>query len=279
MKTIGDKLRNARETQGRSLDDIALATRIDRKYIDDIEHGLIPALPMIYIRAFIKAYAVQVGLNPNELLDSGELSTIEHTASIKSDSTSTKSEIPANQPVSKIEPRTQKKFRYRQQLILFALIIIILLGFLISMLWLRDTPASSVTEEISFSDVIKEHESKMKPMTSITDSVTDIANIKSTSGKNDSLWLESVSSESVWVRINIDGITLNEYLFPPFYRKKWKAKQYFIVSVGNGAAVSFSLNGNRLGPLSTIRKPMRNVQLDWATLKKFQKQGSSNQKE
>ncbi len=261
MKTIGDKLRIARKNQDRSLDDIALATRIDIKYLNDIENGRTPPLPMIYVRAFIKAYAVQVGLNSDELLDSDELKIIDHTASIENGSRPIISGASDNQRDYKIEQPTKKKFRYRQSVTLFVLIIIILLGFIISILWLRDTPPSSETEEIPFSDVIKEH-----------DSVIDTSNIPSTKVKNDSLWLESISSESVWVRINIDGLTTNEYLFPPFHKKKWKAKRYFIVSIGNGAAISFSLNNNHIGPLSTIRKPMRNVQLDWTTLKRFQKQ-------
>lgn len=272
MKAIGEKLRIGRETQGRSLDEIALVTRIDRKYLDDIENGIVPALPMIYVRAFIKAYANQVGINPADLLDSNELNTTGQVSSTKSDSISNRAEIPVNPADYKIELRTQKKVCHRQQLILFVLMIIILLGFLISILYLRDTSPSSPTEEISFSDVIKENESKMKSKTDITDSVADTLNQTIITVKSDSLWLESVSSESVWIRINIDGITLNEYLFPPYSRKKWKAKQYFIVSVGNGAAVSFSLNNNHIGPLSTIRKPMRNVQIDWATLNKFEKQ-------
>ncbi|MBI4810322.1 MAG: DUF4115 domain-containing protein [Ignavibacteriales bacterium] len=87
----------------------------------------------------------------------------------------------------------------------------------------------------------------------------------------DTLFLEGVTSESVWVRIIIDGISTNEYMFPPFYRKQWKAKHYFQISLGNGAAVSFTLNNQKLGTLSPVRRPLKNVQITWDTFKKFKK--------
>ena len=68
MKRFGEELKNSRESKGISLQDISKDTRINQKFIEAIEEGNFGVLPQTYIRAFIRAYAKQIGLNPNETI-------------------------------------------------------------------------------------------------------------------------------------------------------------------------------------------------------------------
>jgi cytoskeletal protein RodZ len=68
MKRFGEELKYSRESRGISLQDISKDTRINQKFIEAIEEGNFGVLPQTYIRAFIRAYAKYIGLNPNETI-------------------------------------------------------------------------------------------------------------------------------------------------------------------------------------------------------------------
>lgn len=66
---IGKRLKQAREMQGFTLEDIAAQTRIPRKYLLAIENGQFDLLPSpIYVRSYVRSYANSVGENPQLLL-------------------------------------------------------------------------------------------------------------------------------------------------------------------------------------------------------------------
>ncbi len=65
METPGNKLREAREARGLSLDDVAHVTRIPRSSLALLEEGRADKLPApVFVRGFIRAYARAVGLDP-----------------------------------------------------------------------------------------------------------------------------------------------------------------------------------------------------------------------
>jgi cytoskeleton protein RodZ len=64
---VGSKLRDARESQGISLEDIAKSTRIPLRQLQNIENSDYEKLPApTYSIGFVKAYALAVGLNAPE---------------------------------------------------------------------------------------------------------------------------------------------------------------------------------------------------------------------
>lgn len=68
---IGEKLREAREAHGYTLDDIQNKTKIQKRYLQAIEDERYDILPgKFYARAFMREYALTVGLDPAVLLES-----------------------------------------------------------------------------------------------------------------------------------------------------------------------------------------------------------------
>lgn len=66
---FGSKLREARERRGVSLRDIANATKISISALDALERNDISKLPGgIFSRAFVRSYAVEVGLDPERTI-------------------------------------------------------------------------------------------------------------------------------------------------------------------------------------------------------------------
>ncbi|KGX93323.1 hypothetical protein N781_11860 [Pontibacillus halophilus JSM 076056 = DSM 19796] len=73
---IGDRLKEAREAKGLSLDDVQQETKIQKRYLQAIETGNFSIMPgKFYTRAFIRQYAEAVGLDPDEVMEEhkGEL--------------------------------------------------------------------------------------------------------------------------------------------------------------------------------------------------------------
>src|SRR5947208_11577451 len=67
MDDFGGKLRQARERRGISLRQIAASTKISAAALDALERNDISKLPGgIFSRAFVRSYAVEVGLDPDE---------------------------------------------------------------------------------------------------------------------------------------------------------------------------------------------------------------------
>lgn len=69
MTELGQKLKEAREAKGLSIDQLHEITKIQKRHLVAIEEGNYDVLPgAFYARAFIKQYADAIGLNGEELL-------------------------------------------------------------------------------------------------------------------------------------------------------------------------------------------------------------------
>ncbi len=67
---FGQKLREARERRGLSLRQIANATKISTITLEALERNDIARLPGgIFSRAFVRSYAIEVGLDPEPLIE------------------------------------------------------------------------------------------------------------------------------------------------------------------------------------------------------------------
>ncbi len=66
---VGQRLRDAREARGLSLDEIEAATRIRRRYLEALEAEAFDQLPApAYAKAFLRSYASHLGLPIEDLL-------------------------------------------------------------------------------------------------------------------------------------------------------------------------------------------------------------------
>ncbi len=68
MKEFGAALRMAREKAGLTLRELYDRTRINPKHLEALEAGNIPGLPQTYVRAFLRDYAREVGLDEEAVL-------------------------------------------------------------------------------------------------------------------------------------------------------------------------------------------------------------------
>lgn len=69
MDSVGSWLRQARQQQGLTLDNVARSTRISHHQLESLEQGRYEELPgEVYARGFVRSYARAVGLDDNAAL-------------------------------------------------------------------------------------------------------------------------------------------------------------------------------------------------------------------
>ena len=78
---VGHQLFTARQQRGLTLDDISRTTKIPVSLLEAIERNDVARLPQgFFTRAFVRAYAQEVGVNADDLLDNARLGEVEEFA-------------------------------------------------------------------------------------------------------------------------------------------------------------------------------------------------------
>ncbi|MDQ0416917.1 cytoskeletal protein RodZ [Croceifilum oryzae] len=102
---VGQQLRSTRESLGISLEELEAHTKIQKQYLSAIENGQFNLLPgSIYVRSYIRTYALSVGLDPHQLLHQ-----VRHTQAAKENSrqnVSVMPERPRNQRLSSMSEQS-----------------------------------------------------------------------------------------------------------------------------------------------------------------------------
>lgn len=124
MDEVGQKLKAARIEKGLTIDDLQQKTKIQKRYLIAIEEGQFDQLPGdFYVRAFVKQYSEEVGLDSNELLN-------EYDASLKSDEAAIVENESINNQTRKSrdeeDPRMEMIKKYLPQGIVILLVVVIL---------------------------------------------------------------------------------------------------------------------------------------------------------
>jgi transcriptional regulator with XRE-family HTH domain len=257
MPSIGEQLRNARNALGLSIDDIATATHINRKFLEDIEYDRPTKLPPTYTRAFIRSYAVLVGLDPDQLFPPPP--PVE----------------PSMQPTSSPSAvqqyqRTENKTAPLQQQHNKGLLIVstfIIAGLIAILFLIQSHRQSTPVQEAPFAESVQ---LPQVTQSGVVQESVSAASAHSAVGR-DSLTLEAVATDTVWLRLLIDSTSTREYTLPPRHRMKWKAVKSFLVSFNNANGIFFTLNGVHLGTLGTGSGPMKNVLLNRDVLVRMKK--------
>lgn len=261
LQSFGEQLKVQREKKQLPLPAISAATRINLKFLIAIEQGQFSILPQAYIRAFLREYAAAIDLTPDEVVQQylDEVQTVKPPPTEKADLS-----VAASKPMAQEKPKassTPVRFSRRPLLLLsFTAVAILILLYLSNTE--VDSSRSKTVSEVPFDRVVQESEATLakhepaQPPAATKLSVLD----------SDSLTLEIHSTDSVWVTLLIDKQKTEEYLFPPNWRHAWKAKEEFLVTMGNAGGATFRLNGVELGALGRRGSVVRNIPIRGAML-------------
>ena len=260
MDDIFQELKSAREAKGITLSQISDATMIGVQFLEAIELGNVTVLPQTYVRAFIREYALVIGLDPHEVIlkydrrhnpDAPGTESLDHPAPAESGRRAT---------TSLTEPAERRIMtpRIARGLMVAALVCATVVG-----LWnivRKEQPGQ--TEEIPFQNVVKENELRISPPASERPG----GQSPSVTLPGDSLILRATATDSAWISVIVDQQQERDYLFTSGGRGAWKARDRFLLTLGNAGGLQFTLNQKQLGTLGTRGSVLRNVELNRQTL-------------
>ncbi len=267
MNTFSDELRKERVAKDISLADISKKTHINVKYLEAIEQGSFDILPQTYIRAFIREYALVVGLAPKAVLKKfdvmvGGKYSVDNSAMIGSGwSGSPLPSLPEQSGAGTARPLGKPAFMRQNDNRTVAVVagLVVVAAVLIYFVYDYATQEAKapIAQETPFQDVVKEQEKQVLPQKAALDTFA----ILQAAPKKDSLILRAVTVDSVWISIGKDNAPAQNTILPPEASRTWVATKQFRLSLGNAGGIRFMLNGTDIGRLGKRGAVIRNIVL------------------
>jgi cytoskeleton protein RodZ len=245
---IGERLQNARTARGLSLDDIEAATRIKRHYLDAIEREAWDELPApAYARAFLAAYARQLGIPPDEALS--------HYSSGGTPSGA----VPHPVEVRITPGATPSRLRRIMTAIVAALIAIalivtwVLVGQLRQFAATRPRPGGTANPSLPPSASTPAGPSAATPISPSSTSAPGgqpggAAPTQPGPVAPGTIVIAAQATDRSWVRVVSDGSVVFEGFVSAGDHQTWQGRQVSI-RVGNASALDLSVNGKPIGRL------------------------------
>ncbi|PWF99571.1 helix-turn-helix domain-containing protein [Levilactobacillus bambusae] len=271
--SLGETLKNARIAKGLTLDDLQQNTKIQKRYLIDIEDQNYDDLPGdFYVRAFIKQYADSVGLNGTELLKQYDqelpsMQTQEYIDRMNEDNLETRS------AQRQAEERTSKVRSYIPIAIVSVIVVVILLG-----IWFaaaktghstsrRNVDSSSVSVEgssakkaDSLSSERASSSSKKAEEKKQADSkkASAISFKKDSSTSNGSTWtmknapkgkktVEVSTSANCWTSLTANGSTVYQGAVKGKHSESIPSNAKSVkINLGNANVATLKINGKKL---------------------------------
>ncbi len=253
MDTLFSELRAAREARGMTLDDIARQTLINVGFLEAIENGDTTILPATYVRAFLRAYAASVGLDPAYVMQRFD----GHPAGAASAQTPQVTKpAAAPKPSPAAEQETHPPFWSRSWIRSTGTTLVVLGGITLIAYFARQTGDTPPPKEIPFGEIVRDNTTRLSPPDTTRGTVLPQA-----IAKRDSLILRGTTIESVWVQVSVDALPPTEHLFPPNAGRTWKARDRFAITLGNAGGISFRLNGRDLGSFGKRGAVLRDIEV------------------
>jgi len=230
---FGGKLREARERRGVSLRDVATATKISVAALEALERNDISRLPGgIFSRAFVRAYAVEVGLPPDETVQ-------EFIASFPHES------VTAGHPTAKPVEDTQAFESNRSMVTTFLRLVGLSIPIAAAVLYFGTVGRRAPKQPPSPTPAVLAAPVPTPPAPALQ------ATTPSASESIDPSRLAVVLtvSRQCWVSAEVDGMKAFERTLQAGERQTLDVRSELVLKTGDAGAVSLTLNGLDARPL------------------------------
>jgi cytoskeletal protein RodZ len=257
-RTVGARLREAREKRGVSLQQIAVRTRISVMSLEALERSDLSRLPGgIFTRAFIRAYAQEVGLDPDRTIQDfiAELPPEAATATAHSTSVEDGEKLESD----------RKAVATALRLVLISLPIIGLVIYYGSHRAPLSAPPSSETVPGSQSEESQPVSSAEPVPAAVEPAAARPPVIPQTSG----ISMELAPTGACWISVIADGRQVFSALMSPGDKQLVTAEKQIELSVGDAGAFAYTLNGRTGKSLGAAGKSVR-TRIMLANLPEFQ---------
>jgi cytoskeletal protein RodZ len=231
---FGSKLREARERRGVTLRQIADATKISAGQLEALERNDISRLPGgIFSRAFVRSYAIEVGLDPEEMIQ-------EFIAQFPNDS------VTAGHPTSQHvdDPESLESDRRMASVFLRLIALSIPVAGIVLYFGLSGRRAAGPPAPKAAS--VERPSPVVAPASAATD---PSGGSPSSDVASDRLTVGILATSPCWVSATVDGRRAFERQFQTGERQQVEARHELVLTVADGSALTLTLNGAQTKPL------------------------------
>jgi transcriptional regulator with XRE-family HTH domain len=221
---IGNTLRDARESRGISLEEAEENTKIRRKYLQALEREDFDLLPgRVYAKAFIKNYAIFLGLRHTELVSAYEkrIPLIE------------KDDDMVEKPLTRIE-KPGGRILSRVLLTLTALILVAGVYIYWPSFDMTGQTAPPAGEEYNIAAGEKNGQERVESKPAAQTGVKLVIN---------------VTDNRSWVYVEVDGKPAFTGTVPKGQMKEFEGDEKIFLKLGNAGVVEVEVNGEKMGVL------------------------------
>jgi cytoskeleton protein RodZ len=256
MGEVGERLREAREAKGLTLEQVEEITRIRRRYLQALEEEDYDQLPgEVYVRGFLRNYAQVVGLNPEEILAAGGRRAPSPVVPLQD----------VREPYLD-EPLEVPQDQQRLVAILIGAMVVIALGLGGWTFWrylgLESILPASAQPTATETPVAAEDEATPRPTftplatsapeVAATPSVTNTAEptaIPPTPVPEIGVLLRLEATQASWVHVEVDGGLAYEATMAPGQALEWRGNEQIFLRTGNAGGLRIWYNGQEEAPL------------------------------
>jgi len=262
MDSFGEYLKRERELRGVTLEEIAKASNISKTYLNSLENDDFENLPAeVFIKGFIRCYAENTGMDGSEAV-------LAYNSFIANKRIS--------QPASEISTETPIESNVKTPFFMTIVILIVASSLMVFYYVKKNSeikPSFASEEKISQrvneiiveesksdadvvpdSDIIEEKDligpKEIQPQPQ-EEGISDNLNLPPPANKEevtetkkvmDSLTLSVEATENAWLSLAIDDAEIKEALLKAGETATWKAKEKFVVTLGNVTGTHLKLN-------------------------------------
>jgi cytoskeleton protein RodZ len=262
MGQLGELLKEARQNKGVSLEEVEEAIRIRTKYLQALEEedfSIMP--PKVYIKGFLRNYAVYLGLDPEEVR---ALYKGEPVAKRKRKFIGMAGQIAGEETGPHAFPMDMSLTRSRLLAFPFLVIALAVLASLLLGLWAfrQYSPLPAETEpEIKATLTVVQPRPTFTPTSVVTQATPALVGTP-TPKVYTGVDVELVMLERAWLQVHVDGEKVFEGVFDEGTKINWTGKERVAVRCNNAGGVEVILNGQNLGPLG---KRGQVIDREWTT--------------
>jgi len=247
FEKIGQELARQREARGLSIDELSSTIKISTTFIENIESGNFDFLPEVYVRAFIRSYAEEVGLDPEVMLTQFKAAKHPPIPAMTPPIFKDVAKVQAEHPKEKSKPKEHELSQQIKDLqfyfTLFKPFILVGIGIIVLLVIIRlllsvpaETPTIEEPQKIT----------ALTPDTLVHESQPAEDTQKMTTMPAPQQ-LTITAIETTWMRIVVNDTIADEATFAPGDVRTWESNKDFYLLIGNAGGVKFNLNGKNLG--------------------------------
>lgn len=267
MSEFGAQLKQARESRGISLRQIATSTKISTVALEALERGELSKLPGgIFSRAFVRAYATEVGLDPDEVVSQFLVELGVHESQLGDDEIHP--EVTADDRAF-LEQQRRAALWLRIGIGVFVLLIIAgVMWWKVSNDAPQDDAAAAPQASASAPEATQVANTPAAPGPSVSDSITPTVRLAPSTSP---VWIDLTTTDNCWVQVTTDGRVGPGRVFAAGERQRVEATREIVLQVGNAGAVTWTVNGRPGRVLGGVGE-VRTVTISPATVSEFYRQ-------